>query len=69
MYEASQLLGRPKRSIALKCGKEFGGGPRQDGGVPAFKRWFSSGVMLDKLQEKIPNLSENDYEKFRELLS
>ncbi len=67
--KASQLLGITPRAVALKCGKEFGGGPGQDGGVPAFRQWFSSGAMLKKLKEKIPNLSNNDYEIFRELLS
>jgi len=57
------------RAVARKCGKEFGGGPDEGGGVPAFKQWFYSGVMLKKLQEKIPNLSNNDYEIFRKLLS
>ena len=69
MSKASQLLGVTQKSIALKCGKKFGGGPGQGGGVPAFKQWFYSGAMLKKLQEKIPNLSNNDYEIFRELLS
>ena len=69
MSKASQLLKKPTRSIALKCGKKFGGGPNEGGGVPAFQGWFYTGEMLTKLKEKIPNLSENDYEIFRELLS
>lgn len=65
---AKLLYIKSGRAVALKCGKEFGGGPPH-GGVPAFKKWFESGVMLDKLQENIPNLSENDYEIFKDLLS
>ena len=57
------------RAVARKCGKEFGGGPKKDGGADAFQQWFSSGAMLDKLLEIKPKLSKNDYMIFKDLLS
>ena len=69
MSKASQLIGITPRAVALKCGKKFGRGPGQGGGVPAFQQWFHSGAMLNKLQALIHNLSNNDYEIFRKLLS
>ena len=55
-------------AVARKCGKDFGGGPNKGGGVEAFKSWFHNGKILDRLRERFPNLHDDDYNIFKDLL-